>query len=221
MPVVIFGASGCCGIEAVVQGDLADSAAVSAAVQGASAVLFLAGGPVDRKYQGGFLLPVLEGLVSAMIEHKVGRLFVQLGALCVAPAAMMPNEELGPLKRYVLRGIVSPYLSPFHGCHVDNDAAMDYFAALPADLPLQWTLTRPTALLPEEGGFGDGPSRGALVAAEYLALPSENGATFCDVGALYAAALEQDDPKWFCKAPHLRYARKDDSDGPASACNLM
>mmetsp|Transcript_64004 Transcript_64004/g.187258 ORF Transcript_64004/g.187258 Transcript_64004/m.187258 type:complete len:260 (+) Transcript_64004:61-840(+) len=200
----------------ITQGDLTDASAVKASIKGADVVICLAGGPADRSFQGGFLLPVAKTIVDGMLLHGVSRLVMQLGAMCIAPTTMMPNEaaSTGFFKGFVLRKMISPYVSKFHGCHVDNDLVLDYFASLDAatNAKIKWTLTRPTALDPEEGGFGHGSSQGKLISAEHLRLPAENGAAFCDFGPYYAEMIKTDDPKWVHSAPFVRYERLDKSD---------
>jgi hypothetical protein len=123
----------------------------------------------------------------------------------------MANEEASNsfLKLFILRKIVGPYLSVFHGCHLDNDAVTEYFSQLDntANAKLKWTLLRPTEIT-------DGPTKGKLVSAEHLKLPSENGTSACDVGTYYVDLLGEEDPKWVHSSPFLRYERPDKSDLP-------
>jgi hypothetical protein len=197
----------------VVQGDLTDAAAVKAAIKGTDAVVSLAGGPQERAFHGGFLLPVVKSMQEGCLEHGVKRLLVQTGALVIAPTSMMANEEASNsfLKSIILRKIFGPYFSVWHGWHVDNDAVTEYFAGLDdaANQKLNWTLIRPTEIT-------EGPTKGKLVSAEHLKLPSENGTSACDVGTYYVDLLGEDDPKWFHSSPFVRYERADHSDVPAS-----
>jgi hypothetical protein len=195
----------------VVQGDLTDAAAVKAAIKGTNGVISLAGGPQKRAFHGGFLLSVVKSFHEACVEHGVKRLVVQTGALVIAPTSIMANEELSNsfLKSTILRKIVGPYFSVFHGCHVDNDLVTEYFSGLDeaASETLDWTLPRPTEIT-------EGPTRGKLISAEHLLLPSENGTSFSDVGAYYIDLLGED--KWIHSSPFARYERPDHSDIPAT-----
>jgi hypothetical protein len=200
----------------VVKGDLADAPAVKAAIKGTDGVISLAGGAQKRVFHGGFLLPVVKSFHDGCLEHGVKRLVVQTGALVIAPTSMMANEETSNsfLKSYILRRIVGPYFSVFHGCHVDNDAVTEYFSGLDdaANEQLNWTLTRPTEIT-------EGATKGKLISAENLRLPSENGTSFCDVGTYYVDLMGEQDPKWFHSSPFVRYERPDKSDLPASSSN--
>jgi hypothetical protein len=200
----------------VVKGDLADAPAVKAAIKGTDGVISLAGGAQKRAFHGGFLLPVVKSFHDGCLEHGVKRLVVQTGALVIAPTSMMANEETSNsfLKSYILRRIVGPYFSVFHGCHVDNDAVTEYFSGLDdaANEQLNWTLTRPTEIT-------EGATKGKLISAENLRLPSENGTSFCDVGTYYVDLMGEQDPKWFHSSPFVRYERPDKSDLPASSSN--
>jgi hypothetical protein len=198
----------------VVKGDLTDADAVKAAIKGTDGVISLAGGPQKRSFHGGFLLPVVKSFHEGCLEHGVKRLVVQTGALVEAPTSMMANEEASNsfLRSTILRKIVGPYFSVFHGCHVDNDVVTDYFAGLDdaANENLNWTLTRPTEIT-------EGATRGKLVSAEHLKLPSENGTSTCDIGTYYVDLMGEEDPKWMHSSPFVRYERADKSDVPASA----
>jgi hypothetical protein len=260
--IVIFGASGDCGkasVQALLdagasvraycrnpdklgitheklevsKGDLTDVAATQAAIAGADGVLCLVGGPQTKDFKGGLLMPVLKTIHEGMLLHKVKRIVVQLGAMCIAPKTMMPNEKWTMVKNILLPYVAGPS-SVFHGCHVDNDAAMSYFATLTAEEneQLHWTLTRPTALSRSEGGFAEDPSHGVLVSGEHIYLPSENGAAFVDFGTYYTDMFTKyyetmpSDEKayasvWVHKAPFTRYERADKSDIPSGGCIVM
>mmetsp|Transcript_2794 Transcript_2794/g.5417 ORF Transcript_2794/g.5417 Transcript_2794/m.5417 type:complete len:255 (-) Transcript_2794:83-847(-) len=242
---VIFGASGLCGkavvpafLEAgasvralcrdpaklgithekleIVKGDLTDAATVKAAIKGCAAVICLAGGPQDRAFHGGFLLPLTKVIIEGMAEHGVQRLVMQLGALANAPVSMMPNEELsnGFLKRVIFNQIVGAYFSVFHGCHVDNQLVVEYFAGLEAlvNQKLKWTLTRPT-------GIEEPEAKGKVVSAEHLILPSENGMCAADFGQYYIDLVSDDTDKWVHKSPFMRYERPDGSDVPPTTAS--
>jgi hypothetical protein len=173
----------------VVKGDLTDAVAVKAAIKGTDGVISLAGGPQKRSFHGGFLLPVVKSFQEGCLEHGVKRLVVQTGALVIAPTSMMPNEEASYsfIKNTILRKIVGPYFSVFHGCHIDNDVVTEYFAGLDeaTNEKLNWTLTRPTEIT-------EGATRGKLVSAEHLKIPSENGTSTCDIGTYYVDLMGED-----------------------------
>ncbi len=130
----------------VVQGDFANTDAVTAALAKVDVVVCVAGNPAQSKQQP-LMLGLTKAIVAGMRTHGVKRFVYQAGAFSPAPGTKNPF-----LVRTLLRPLVGTIMG-ISGTLADNDTVMAYLDEQARDL--DWTVTRPGMLIEQ-------PSKGAL-----------------------------------------------------------
>ncbi len=118
---------------AVAQADARDSAALTAAISGADAVISCIG-HVDGEHDATLLHDAADALLSAMAAADVRRLVAVSAA-----AAYVAGDD--PLSRFVAKPLLERMLK---GNNIDTRKMEDVIRASPTD----WTLLRPSRLVP-------------------------------------------------------------------------
>jgi len=132
----------------VVRGDLADLPAVEAAVDGATAVICVAGASPETA--PGPMAAAVPAMVQGCRRYGVRKLIVQACALCLAPGERSGIVTQGRLIRSVVK------YQQWSSVITDNEAVMRFLHKEARDL--DWVVSRPPGLL-------DGDSRGPLMAS--------------------------------------------------------